>query len=261
METIYSVDVKGKVIVVTGGYGHLGKAIVMGLVKHGAKNVYVLGLDSRKFQSIADFQSDKTKFVVGDISDTYSIERAIENVWKQEGRIDVLVNNAVYSKGQFPDDLSDQDWSIGVDGVLGSVFRCIRVIIPYMKKQRHGKIINISSMYGLVAPDFSIYDDSPIFLNPPHYGAAKAGVLQLTRYFASYLGKFDILVNSVTPGPFPSDFVQQDRKFIDKLEKKTLLGRIGKPEDLAGVFVFLASDAANYITGQNFVVDGGWTVR
>jgi len=260
IESMYRLEVTNKVMIVTGGYGHLGKAIVLGLVAHGAK-VYVMGRDPEKFQKNMSLLSDKATFVSGDISDSESIRTAFNSVWKQEGRIDVLVNNAAYSRGQLPEELSDQDWSIGVDGVLGSVFRCIRTIIPYMKEQKHGKIINVSSMYGMVAPDFAIYDDATEFLNPPHYGAAKAGVLQLTRYFASYLGKYGIQVNSVTPGAFPSETVQQDRKFIDKLEKKTLLGRIGKPKDLAGAFVFLASDAANYITGQNIVVDGGWTVR
>ncbi|HKB44766.1 MAG TPA: SDR family oxidoreductase, partial [Chitinophagaceae bacterium] len=98
-------------------------------------------------------------------------------------------------------------------------------------------------------------------LNPPHYGAAKAGILQLTKYYASYLGSSGITVNCVTPGPFPSLEVQKNHKFIEKLSARTLLGRIGKPEDLAGAFVFLSSDAANFITGQNLVVDGGWTVK
>ena len=114
-------------------------------------------------------------------------------------------------------------------------------------------------MYGVVAPDFSVYDDSPQFFNPPHYGAAKAGLVQLTKYYASYLGKYNINVNAVSPGPFPHDSVQKDVGFIKRLESKTALKRIGKPSDLGGIFVFLCSDASNYITGQNLMVDGGWT--
>ena len=117
------------------------------------------------------------------------------------------------------------------------------------------------AMYGIVAPDFSVYDESPRFLNPPHYGAAKAGVLQLTRYYASYLGKLNIQVNAVSPGPFPSNIVQENTTFIGQLAERTCLKRIGKPEELAGVFTFLSSDAANFITGQNFIVDGGWTTK
>ena len=114
-------------------------------------------------------------------------------------------------------------------------------------------------MYGVVAPDFRVYDESPQFLNPPHYGAAKAGVIQLTKYYSSFLGRDNITVNAITPGPFPSSAVQEDSDFINHLKNKTALGRVGEPEDLAGAFVFLLSDAANYITGQNIIVDGGWT--
>lgn len=259
MDKLYQLDVKSKVVVVTGGYGYLGTAIVKSFAAHGAK-VFVVAKSSDKFT--AAFQGDQTiSFVEGDVSKTDSIESAFTKISSQEGRIDVLVNNAFYSKGQSPEHMSDDDWDLGIDGTLGNVFRCIRTVIPFFKKQSGGKIINISSMYGMVAPDFAIYDQSPEFLNPPHYGAAKAGVLQLTRYYASYLGKYGVTVNSVTPGPFPSDTVQANRKFIEQLSAKTALGRVGKPEDLAGAFVFLASDAANYITGQNIVVDGGWTAK
>jgi gluconate 5-dehydrogenase len=148
-----------------------------------------------------------------------------------------------------------------LDGTLSSVFRVIKALIPIYKQQQKGKIINVSSMYGNVAPQFEVYTEYPEYLNPPHYGAAKAGVIQLTKYYASYLGQFNVQVNCVTPGPFPSPKVQGTQGFITELEKRTCLGRIGKPEELAGAFVFLASDASNFITGQNIVVDGGWTVK
>jgi NAD(P)-dependent dehydrogenase (short-subunit alcohol dehydrogenase family) len=258
MSSVYKIELTGKTVVITGGYGHLGTAIVESLVVHGG-NVYVLGRDRNKFSK--SFGDDKVKFVNCDVAQTASIEKAFEEVAQKAGVIDVLINSAFYSKGQSPLAMSDEDWATGIDGTLGNVFRCMRAIIPHMNKQKSGKVINVSSMYGMIAPDFSIYDESPDFLNPPHYGAAKAGVLQLTRYYASYLGKSGITVNSVTPGPFPSDAVQKDRSFIEKLSSKTILGRVGKPKDLAGIFVFLSSDSANYITGQNFVVDGGWTTR
>jgi len=157
--------------------------------------------------------------------------------------------------------MTDEDWQIGIDGTLNSVFRCVREIIPYFKKNNSGKIINVSSMYGVVAPQFEVYDEFPQFLNPPHYGAAKAGIIQLTKYYASYLGQFGINVNTVTPGPFPSIPVQKEIGFVEALKRKTCLDRIGNPEDLAGAFVFLASEASNYITGQNIIVDGGWTSK
>jgi NAD(P)-dependent dehydrogenase (short-subunit alcohol dehydrogenase family) len=258
MSKVYKVELTGKNIAITGGYGYLGKAIVESLAAHGA-NVFVLG---RKEQTFAQaFQSPAVHFVHCDVADSKSIQHAISQVGDRANSIDCIINNAFYSRGQSPTEMTDEDWAMGVDGTLNSVFRCIRAIIPFFKKQGSGKIINVSSMYGMVAPDFSVYDDSPSFLNPPHYGAAKAAVLQLTRYYASYLGKQGITVNAVTPGPFPSNEVMKDGDFVERLSAKTCLGRVGKPEDLAGVFVFLASDAANYITGQNFVVDGGWTAQ
>jgi gluconate 5-dehydrogenase len=180
-------------------------------------------------------------------------------IFSRRNRINAFINNAFYLKGNSPEEMTDNDFNNGIEGTLTTCFKSIKTLIPVMKNQGYGKIINVSSMYGVVAPDFSIYDNSPRFLNPPHYGAAKAGLVQLTKYYASYLGKYNINVNAVSPGPFPSDSVQKDVGFIKKLQSKTALKRIGKPSDLGGVFTFLCSDASNYITGQNIVVDGGWT--
>lgn len=257
--SIYSLRVDSKVIMVTGGYGHLGKAITESLAFHGAQ-VIVAAKSIDKFNNIFK-DNNKIDFVNFDIADANSIVSGYKIVMEKYGKIDVLINNAFYSKGQSPETMTDEEWAYGIDGVLGSVFRTIREIIPFYKQQGHGKIINVSSMYGVIAPDFSIYDESPEFFNPPHYGTAKAGVIQLTKYYASYLGKHNIQVNAITPGPFPSDTVQQDTKFMEALKAKTCLNKIGTPEDLAGVFTFLSSDAANFITGQNFIVDGGWTSR
>lgn len=257
--SIYSLRVDSKVIMVTGGYGHLGKAITESLAFHGAQ-VIVAAKSIDKFNNIFK-DNNKIDFVNFDIADANSIVSGYKIVMEKYGKIDVLINNAFYSKGQSPETMTDEEWAYGIDGVLGSVFRTIREIIPFYKQQGHGKIINVSSMYGVIAPDFSIYDESPEFFNPPHYGTAKAGVIQLTKYYASYLGKHNIQVNAITPGPFPSDTVQQDTKFMEALKAKTCLNKIGTPEDVAGIFTFLSSDAANFITGQNFIVDGGWTSR
>ncbi len=179
---VYTFNLENKVVLVTGGYGHLGKAVVESLVYHSAK-VYVLGRDEAKFNNsfAGNEKLGKTLFFqTCDIADSTKIGAAFKQIHQDNGRIDVLVNNAVYSKGQSPETMTDEEWMTGVDGVLGSVFKAIREIIPYFKQQGGGKIINVSSMYGMVAPDFGIYNESPAFLNPPHYGAAKAGVLQLT---------------------------------------------------------------------------------
>lgn len=260
---IYTFDLSEKIILITGGYGYLGSAITESLVYHGA-TVYVLGRSQEKFNKAFDSKTEKEDrllFENCDISKTDSIKKAFKKIYNSTRRIDVLINNAFYSEGQSPYKMTDKEWSTGIDGTLSSVFRCIREVMPYFEKNNSSRIINVSSMYGLVAPDFSVYDDFEKFLNPPHYGAAKAGVIQLTKYYASLLGDKNITVNSITPGPYPSKQVQKSKDFIKELAGKTALKRIGEPEDLAGAFVFLASDTSNYITGQNIVVDGGWTIK
>jgi NAD(P)-dependent dehydrogenase (short-subunit alcohol dehydrogenase family) len=254
---VYTFDLVDKVILVTGGYGHLGKAMTESLVFHNAI-VYVLGRNKLKFNEV--FQSNSNlHFVNCDISDPENIKKSLDEVLAKEGRIDTIINNAFYSRGQSPEDMLNEDFAYCLDGSLSSVFRMIKAAIPIFKKQNYGKIINVSSMYGLVAPQFDAYSEYPEYLNPPHYGAAKAGVIQLTKYYASYLGRHNIQINCVTPGPFPSNIVLENQGFVKELERRTCLGRIGTPEDLAGTFVFLASDASNFITGQNIIVDGGWT--
>jgi NAD(P)-dependent dehydrogenase (short-subunit alcohol dehydrogenase family) len=259
---VYTFNLKNKIILITGGYGYLGKAITESLLFHQA-TVYVLGRDKEKFTETFKNNAflNQLHFENCDVSNSESISNAFKIVYEKEGKLDVIINNAFYSKGQSPETMTDNEWETGIDGTLNSIFKSIRNSIPYFKAANGGKIINVSSMYGIVAPQFEVYDEFPQFLNPPHYGAAKAGVIQLTKYYASYLGKYNIQVNAVTPGPFPSDAVQQSVGFVKALETKTCLNRVGKPEDLAGAFVFLSSDASNFVTGQNIIVDGGWTSK
>lgn len=258
---VYTFDLTGKVILLTGGYGYLGAAAAESLVYHGG-TVYILGRTKNKFDNAFEGHLETGKrlnFQHCDVSSTSSIKEAYNAILSKEESIDVLINNAFYLEGQDPLTMTDDQWNTGIDGTLNSVFRCIREVIPHIERSRSPRIINVSSMYGVVAPDFNVYKEFPESLNPPHYGAAKAGVVQLSKYYASYLGEKGITVNTVTPGPYPSEVVQQKEKFVELLAEKTLLKRIGKPEDLAGAFVFLASDASGYITGQNIIVDGGWT--
>lgn len=259
---VYTFDLTGKIILLTGGYGYLGAAAAESLVHHKG-TVYILGRTQGKFDKAFENHPEigkKLHFQYCDVSSTSSIKEAYDLILKKEGSIDVLINNAFYLEGQDPLTMSDHEWDRGIDGTLSSVFRCIREVIPFIENNDTPRIINVSSMYGVVAPDFDIYKEFPESLNPPHYGAAKAGVIQLSKYYASYLGEKGITVNTITPGPYPSEAVQEKEEFIEHLAKKTLLKRIGKPEDLAGAFVFLASDASGYMTGQNIIVDGGWTV-
>ncbi|MDR0603974.1 MAG: SDR family oxidoreductase [Bacteroidales bacterium] len=253
-------SLKDKIAIVTGGYGYLGKSMSESLNEAGA-TVIVAGRSEEKFSN--NFHEKENYFFIQtDISDTASIHQCFATVKQKFGHIDILLNNAVYldSGGKKPEDITDEEWTICANGVSGSVFRCIREIIPFMRGQG-GSIINVSSMYGVVSPDFTLYEGecSPFF-NPVNYGAEKAGVIQMTKYFATYLIKDKINVNCISPGTFPSPTVQENKEFIARLSKKNPACRIGKPEDLKGVVVFLASNASDYVVGQNIIVDGGWTI-
>lgn len=255
-------DLSGRLVLVTGGYGHLGRGIVAGLLAQGA-TVVVLARDAAQFtETFADLsEATPLHFQACDVSSTESVREALATCRQQHGPPHVLINNAVYSAGQQPDALTDEQFARGLDGSAGSTYRCLREALPYFRENGGGKIINVASMYGMVAPDFAAYDEHPQFLNPPHYGAAKAAVIQLTKYFASYLGPENIQVNCVSPGAFPSARVQEQSSFVGELEQRAPLGRIGRPQDLAGAFVFLSAAASDFVTGHNLVVDGGWTIR
>lgn len=254
-------QLKGKVAVVTGGYGHLGASIVDALYSAGAK-VIVLGRSEAKFKTRFSQNNNSIFFKALDVTDSTQINAVFDEIKNDFKQIDILFNNAASSKGRDPEYMTDEEWDTSLDGVLSSVFKCIRRIIPIMKSQGNGKIINISSMYGVVSPDFRLYDEKGFenFRNPPHYGAAKAAIIQLTKYYACYLGGDNIQVNTITPGPFPNTRIQEEHPaFIEKLKERNPLNRIGDPKDLQGVAILLSSKASDFITGQNFIVDGGWT--
>jgi gluconate 5-dehydrogenase len=137
------------------------------------------------------------------------------------------------------------------------VFRTIKAAAPLLAKRR-GNIVSIASMYGHVAPDYRMYD-SERFANPPSYGAAKAGVIQLTKYLSSFLAPHGIRCNCISPGPFPFESTQKENPdFIERLKAKNPTNRIGAPPDIKGIAALLCSDAGAYINGQNICVDGGW---
>ena len=253
-------DLTGQTVLLTGGYGHLGRAIAAGLLAHGAR-VVVLGRSAEKFAAAFGKNPQNLHFIFCDVSEVASVQAAFQQSFDQHGPPRVLINNAYYSRGQQPDALPDADFALGLDGSVGTAYRCLREVLPYFRPAGGGKVINVASMYGVVAPDFGAYTEAPQFLNPPHYGAGKAAMIQLTKYFASYLGAENIQVNCVSPGAFPSDKVRENADFKGELQRRIPLGRVGEPQDLAGAFVFLSSKAANFVTGHNLVVDGGWTIR
>lgn len=253
-------DMTGKVCIVTGGTGYLGSTNVQILKEFGA-TVVVAGRHEKELRWETTEPVVRDMFIFCDMSSTESIKACFRKVYETYGRIDVLVNcanyGAGYGKGSQLEFMDDETFNRGIDGSLGTVFRGIREVVPYMK-EHGGSIINYCSMYGLVSPDLRIYGDNPQ-KQPPNYGAGKAGVAQLTRYAAGALAEYGIRVNAVTPGPFPSPVKQDDEAFNAQLAHKTMLGRFGKSYEMAGPVLLLASDASSFMTGANIVVDGGWT--
>jgi len=262
MSLVEIFSLKDKTAIVTGGAGHLGTAFSEALAEAGA-SVIVASKNEKKCVTLAErLRKEYDITAIGmelDVSSLDSINKCWEKVYSKTGSIDILVNNASYGTSGSIEMLSEDEWIKGIDGTINNVFRCTKAVIPYMKQQEKGVIINVSSMYGNVSPDPRIYGDSG-FDNPPNYGAGKAGIVQFTKYCACHLADYGIRVNSISPGPFPSSVVQKEEWFIENLNNKNPLGRIGQPNDLKGVAILLASDASSYITGQNIFVDGGWTI-
>ncbi|MBO6879923.1 SDR family oxidoreductase [Winogradskyella sp.] len=252
-------DIENRIVIVTGGYGHLGATMCEVLSDYGAK-VYVAGRRKEKFDDRFNAAKGEIKFIKMDVQNRESITNAFQSIYSTEKRIDVLINNAHFGATDHPEKLSADDWRIGMEGGINHYFDTVMAAIPFLKKSKNGKIINIASMYGVVVPDLDIYEGREELLNPANYGTSKAAVIHLSKYYAMYLAKYNINVNSISPGPFPSESVQKDKDFVKRLEEKTKLKRIGNPEDLKGIILLLSSNASSFITGQNIVVDGGWTI-
>lgn len=253
-------SLKNKTVFITGGGGHLGTAMCEALAELEA-NIVIGSRDKEKGTSIANRLSEKfgvqASGVALDITDPETLEPALLFMAKEYGRLDVLINNAWSGKKNTFESISLDDWKYDIDVCLNGVFYTVKKAVPYLKDTK-GVIVNIASMYGHVAPDYRMYEGTD-HANPPSYGAAKAGVIQLTRYLASFLSPHGIRVNAISPGPFPFSKILGNAEFIGALEAKTMLNRIGNPEDLKGPIALLCSDASSYMTGQNICVDGGWT--
>ena len=240
---------KDKVIIVTGGSGLIGCEIVKYLFIENAIAV----------NAEINIETNIEKGLVNcDITSEISIESCIDIVMKKYGRIDGLVNNA-YPRtkdwGTKFEDVSMESWRKNVDMQMNSVFFFCQKVLEIMVKQQSGSIINIGSIYGVVGNDFTLYEDYG-GTSPAAYSAIKGGVINFTKYLASYFGKYGIRVNCVSPGGIKD---QQHFSFIEKYENKVPLKRMGCVEEIPPAVAFLLSDDASYITGHNLIVDGGWT--
>jgi NAD(P)-dependent dehydrogenase (short-subunit alcohol dehydrogenase family) len=240
---------KDKIIIVTGGSGLLGREIINNLSTKGAIAINAdIGVETNLNKNLLNV----------DITSEISIIQAINLVTSFYGKIDGLVNNA-YPRtkdwGSKFEDITFDSWKINVDLQMNSTFLFIQKIIPELLKTK-GAIVNMASIYGVVGNDFSVYKNTDMGTAAP-YSAIKGGIINFTRYLASYYGEQGVRVNCVSPGGI---FSNQNPIFVENYERKVPLGRMGYPDDIAPSVSFLLSDEAKYITGQNLIVDGGWTI-
>ncbi|MEN9907218.1 MAG: hypothetical protein RLZZ540_359 [Bacteroidota bacterium] len=238
-----------KIVIVTGGNGLLGKAIVERIKLEGA---FCINLE------INHETNEDLSNVKCDITNQESIDNALSIILGKYNRIDGLVNNA-YPRtkdwGNKFEDISLDSWKENVDWQLNSYFYISQQVAKQMAVQNEGSIINMASMYGVVAPDFTVYNGTKMTM-PAAYSAIKGALVNLTRYIASYYGPKQIRVNTISPGGI---FDNQNQVFVDNYCEKVPMRRMGTPDDIAPSVAFLLSEDAKYITGQNLIIDGGWT--
>jgi NAD(P)-dependent dehydrogenase (short-subunit alcohol dehydrogenase family) len=249
-------DMDGRTVVVAGGAGLIGTALSAGLADAGATVVVADAAPERGREVAADVGG---AFVETDVTSEAAVESLLETVVDDHGTLDGVVNCSYprnESYGTRYEDVSYEDWRENVDLHLNSYFLLAHRASLVMREQGHGSIVSFGSTYGVQAPDFSVYDGTDM-TSPVEYAAIKGGVLNLTRYMASYLGGDGVRVNAISPGGV---FDDQHPTFVEEYERRTPLDRMARPEDFVGAVVYLLSDASAYVTGHNLRVDGGWTV-
>jgi len=264
-------DLTGHVAVVTGGAGRLGSQYARTLADAGAR---VAIFDSSATSPALDGLSGLDVLALAvDIVDRDAVQAAMDMVTARLGAPSVLVNNAgmgsspadaALETGPF-EDYPETAWDTMIDSHLKGTFFVSQAFIRAYRaaNRREGSIVNVSSTYGVVTPDQSLYDyrrrEGAVFFKPVGYSVAKSGVLNLTRWLAEYCAPFGIRVNTLVPGGVRED--GHAPEFVTEYEKRTPLRRMAKPDDYNGAVLFLASPASSYMTGASLVVDGGWTAR
>ena len=251
-------DLSGKVAVVTGGNGGIGRGIAIGLAGAGASVAILARNEDRNLETLAALKKIGVPAMAFklDVSQRKSLKPALEAVTSKLGPIDILVNNAAFAilKGLF--DHSEEDWDSVMETNLTSCFLLSKYAAPSMIARKAGKIINVASVGG--------YKGTPVY---PSYGVSKGGLLQLTRCLAIELAPHNIQVNSLAPGwtaTDMTDWIRNDPKYAalkDEMILRTPAGRFAEPSEMAGAAVFLASHASDFVTGADIIVDGGFFIR
>jgi len=266
-------NINGRVAIVTGGVGLLGTEFCKTLAEGGA-SVAVADLNASASQETADSLTKNgynALAISADITQPKSVNAMVEKVLSEFGRLDILVNSAALDpkfdpdavkKGMAPGAFEDyplDQWNAAMNVNLTGMFLVTQACVkPMIAQGKKGSIINICSTYGLNGPDQSIYikDGERVAFKPVHYTVTKAGVMGFTKYLAAYYAGTEIRVNALTPGGV---FNNHEEYFVKNYSAKTILGRMANRDEMNGALLFLASDASSYMTGNNVIVDGGWT--
>lgn len=264
-------DLTGRVAIITGGAGTLGRQYALTLASAGA-SIVVADIDEVKTNAVAAElpRTDGARHIGLrlNVADPESVRKGFSVVEKEYGRLDILINNAGVSGKFSPANVAPtfenyplEEWRNALDINLTGMFLCAQAAGPIMKRGGGGSIINVSSTYGLVSPDQRLYqqDAHPekTFIKPISYSVSKSGVLNFTRYLATYYAADGVRVNTLTPGGVDDGTLSEE--FRKKYSDRTPLKRMADPVDYNGAVLYLSSDASRYMTGANVVVDGGWT--
>ena len=239
-----------KVALVTGGAKGIGSAIVKRLIIDGYKVAFTYNNSEEKALKLCSEMGEDCKAYKLDITDSNAVKTVVDDIEKNFGEIQVLVNNAGIAQQALFTDITDEMWHKMIETNLSGAFYCSRAVLKYMINRKTGKIINISSIWGETGGSCEV-----------HYSASKSGLIGMTKALAKEVGLSGITVNSVSPGVILTDMTSHfDEDTMNELKGETPLNLIGKPEDVAGTVAFLASADADFITGQDLAVNGGMNI-
>ena len=258
MSILEKFSLKGRIALVSGGAGPMfGSSISEALAEAGATLISA----SRSLERNEEFaerlvgEGYEAHALELDITEPDSIKAVSAKVLERFGRLDVLVNSAVVARGGGFEEQTAEYWDYSARGNMVGLFAMCKAFVPQMVAQGKGSIINISSIYGVVANDPTLYEGMDM-KQPPDYTFVKAGMINFTRYLANYYGKRGVRANCICPGGYTGG---QDGPFVENYTKRCPVGRMLENDDIKGAAVFLASDASLYVTGTSLMVDGGWT--
>ena len=240
------VNLKGKKVLVTGASGGIGKAIAIELSSNGA-DLCLTGRNKSELESLQKLIGGNCEIIISDLSKSEGINKLANSAQEKMGQIDILINNAGITRDNLFMRMSEEDWNEVINVNLNSIFKLTKHLIKGMIKRRYGRIINITSVIGVAGG-----------AGQSNYSASKAGIIAMSKSLAQEVGSRSVTVNSIAPGFIETNMTAElsdDRK--QEILNSISIGRLGKPDDIAGAVCFLASDKASYITGQTIHINGG----